>query len=102
VRSIVGKDDEQIKSLFKNAAIFSEDQRVPMKVFLPLHLAAGEQVEAPAVTIALVKRWLSVLIKRSLMLELVRGSIQLHDIVRMVCPVILCSFVNILLPSALG
>jgi hypothetical protein len=34
------------------------------------------------VTIATIKRWLSVLIKRSLLLELVRGSIQLHDIVR--------------------
>jgi hypothetical protein len=82
VKSIVGKDTEQIKSLLADAAIFGEDQRVPMKVFLPLHLAASEQIEEQAVTIATIKRWLSVLIKRSLMLELVRGSIQLHDIVR--------------------
>ena len=52
-----------------------------MKVFLPLYLAASKQGEAQVVTIATIKRWLSVLIKRSLMLELVRGSIQLHDIV---------------------
>jgi hypothetical protein len=60
--------------------VFGEDQRVPMKVFLPLYLAS-EQIEAQVVTIATIKRWLSVLIKRSLVLGLVRGSIQLHDIV---------------------
>jgi hypothetical protein len=81
VKSIIGKDADQIKSLLLNAAIFGEDQRVPMKVFLPLHLAASEQVEAQEMTIVTIKRWLSVLIKRSLLLELVRGSIQLHDIV---------------------
>jgi hypothetical protein len=61
-----------------------------MKVFLPLHLAASEQADAQ-VTIATIKRWLSVLIKRSLLLELVRGSIQLHDIVSLMCSVSLCS-----------
>ena len=90
VKSIVDKDSEQIKSLLVNAAVFGEDQRVPMKVFLPLYLAASEQVEAQ-VTIATIKRWLSVLIKRSLLLELVRGSIQLHDIVSLMCSVSLCS-----------
>ena len=95
VNSIVGKDSEQMKSLLVNAAVFGEDQRVPMKVFLPLYVAASEQAEAQAVTIVTIKRWLSVLIKRSLMLELVRGSIQLHDIVSisyvcMVCSVTPC------------
>ena len=33
-----------------------------------------------AVTIVVIKQWLSVLVKRSLFLELTRGSIQLHDI----------------------
>ena len=98
VKSIVGKDAKQTTSLLVNAAVFGEDQRVPMKVFLPLYLAASKQVEAQAVTIATIKRWLSVLIKRSLMLELVRGSIQLHDIVSisrmfcMVCSIRLCSY----------
>jgi hypothetical protein len=83
VKSIVGK--EQITSLLVNAAVFGEDQRVPMKVFLPLYLAVSEPVELQAATIATIKRWLSVLIKRSLLLELVRGSIQLHDIVSSAC-----------------
>ena len=54
-----------------------------MRVFLPLH-AAGEAKKkggaSEAVTIVVIKRWLSVLVKRSLFLELTRGSIQLHDI----------------------
>jgi hypothetical protein len=96
VNSIVGKDSGQIKSLLVNAAVFGEDQRVPMKVFLPLYLAASKQVEAQVVTIATIKRWLSVLIKRSLLLELVRGSIQLHDIVSISVPLYIqyaCNFI---------
>ena len=60
-----------------------------MRVFLPLHAAAETMTDNKAddgssksqpVTITTIKRWLSVLIKRSLVLELVRGSVQLHDI----------------------
>ena len=60
-----------------------------MRVFLSLHAAAEAMAaktaddaksKAQHVTITTIKRWLSVLIKRSLMLELVRGSIHLHDI----------------------
>ena len=99
VKSIVGKDAEQIKSVLVNAAVFGEDQRVPMKVFLPLYLAASEQAEVQSVTIAIIKRWLSVLIKRSLLLELVRGSIQLHDIVSISSKFIWCALLLIVFVS---
>ena len=59
---------------------------VPMRVFLQLRSAAeatpkkgGGDTSIP-VTVVVIKRWLSVLVKRSLMLELIRGSIHLHDI----------------------
>ena len=53
---------------------------MPSVVFHFLHAAAVETgTETPASKL-LVKKWISVLIKRSLILEPVRGTLQLHDI----------------------
>ena len=61
-----------------------QDERIPQKVFAVLYAASplasddeGDQAKMP--TLILVKRWLSTLVKRSLFMELVRGSISIHE-----------------------
>ena len=83
--SIVGKDAARIQHLFNHCGIFAEDQRIPWKVFAVLYAASPVSSEETGPTLINVKRWLSTLVKRSLLMELIRGSMQLHDIVRDYC-----------------
>jgi hypothetical protein len=85
LRSITGKDSQCVKDLLKSSAVFGEDQRVPTrKVFGILNAASAtllpSDAEAQHPTEGRVKRWVSILIKRSLYLVPVKGSVQLHDI----------------------
>ena len=83
--SITGKDADRIKHLFNLCGIFNEDQRTPWKVFAVLYAARPANSKETAPTLIIIKKWLSTLVKRSLLLELIRGSMQLHDIVRDYC-----------------
>jgi hypothetical protein len=86
--SIVGKDSERIKRLFLGSACFGEDQRVPARLFVTLWSAvvkaaakAKQKIAVKShISIGDAKRMMAVLVRRSLYMELVRGSIQLHDI----------------------
>ena len=114
LNSITGKGSTSIRHVFFSSAIFGEvpadiflsllclhhafacppfqDERIPQKVFSVLYAASppasdeGDQTKMP--TLILVKRWLSTLVKRSLFMELVRGSISIHE-----CVVALASIV---------
>ena len=104
--SITGKDSQRIKDVFLDSgktvvlsslpvsciyadtampilAIFAEDQRIPQKVFSIMYaasmLASGEHANTTTPKPVVMKRWLSTLVKRSLFMELVRGSISIHD-----------------------
>ena len=83
--SISGKGSTETKQLFLDSAIFAEDQRIPRKVFGVLHAASLANSDLTANTkdhaLILIKRRVSTLVKRSLFLEVVRGSISIHDIV---------------------
>ena len=83
--SITGKGSTETKQLFLDSAIFAEDQRIPRKVFGVLHAASLANSDLTANTkdhaLILIKRRVSTLVKRSLFLEVVRGSISIHDIV---------------------
>jgi hypothetical protein len=76
----IKKNHDRVKSLFVSCAVFAEDQRVPNKLFVVLH-AANVQVGADtkAASMSTVKKWVKLLINRSLLMELVRGSVQMHD-----------------------
>ena len=55
---------------------------MPAKVFVVLHasiVALGKD-EGKKASPATIRRWLALLVKRSLFLELTRGSISLHDV----------------------
>ena len=86
LRSITGKDAQCVKDLLKSSAVFGEDQKVPTrKIFGILNAASAtllptDAEEAQQPTESRVKGWVTILIKRSLYLAPVRGSIQLHDI----------------------
>ena len=41
--------------------------------------ATNEEDQTKMPTLILIKRWLSTLVKRSLFMELVRGSISIHE-----------------------
>ena len=65
--------------------VYAEDQRIPAAVFGVLFTATqGALTSASSLerkpSMLMLKRWLSILVKRSLFLELVRGSIYLHGI----------------------
>ena len=104
--SITGKDSHRIKAVFLDSgkiavlspfpescidadtvmsilAIFAEDQCIPQKVFSILYAASvavsGEHGNVKPPKPLVMKRWLSTLVKRSLFMELVRGSISIHD-----------------------
>jgi hypothetical protein len=85
LRSITGKDAQCVKDLLKSSAVFGEDQKVPTRKIFGILNAANATLlptdaEAQQPTEGRVKGWVSILIKRSLFLAPVRGSIQLHDI----------------------
>ena len=63
----------------------AEDQRIPAAVFGVLFTATQDAPTSASSlerkpSVMMLKRWLSILVKRSLLLELVRGSIYLHGI----------------------
>jgi hypothetical protein len=100
--SIVGKDADRIKRLFISSSCFGEDQRVPGKLFVVLWSAAVKaaaqdkkrQAVKAQISASDAKRMVTTLVRRSLFLELTRGSIQLHDIGA--CAFVVCLFVLIL------
>lgn len=83
LNSVTGKDSARVKQLFLATAVFAEDQRIPSRVFQILHASSTElskdNKDAKAASTSTIKRWIALLVKRSLLLELIRGSIQLHD-----------------------
>ena len=83
LNSVTGKDSARVKQLFLATAVFAEDQRIPSRVFQILHASSTELSKdnkaAKAASTSTIKRWIVLLVKRSLLLELIRGSIQLHD-----------------------
>mgnify|MGYP004198552743 CR=1 FL=1 len=85
LNSVTGKDSARVKQLFLATAVFAEDQRIPSRVFQILHASSTElskdnkDNDAKAASTSTIKRWIALLVKRSLLLELIRGSIQLHD-----------------------
>ena len=83
LNSVTGKDSARVKQLFLATAVFAEDQRIPSRVFQILHASSSElskdNKDAKAASTSTIKRWIALLVKRSLLLELIRGSIQLHD-----------------------
>ena len=85
LNSVTGKDSARVKQLFLATAVFAEDQRIPSRVFQILHASSTElskdnkDQDAKAASTSTIKRWIALLVKRSLLLELIRGSIQLHD-----------------------
>ena len=83
LNSVTGKDSARVKQLFLATAVFAEDQRIPSRVFQILHASSSElskdNKDAKAASTSTIKRWIALLVKRSLFLELIRGSIQLHD-----------------------
>ena len=65
--------------------LYAEDQRIPAAVFGVLFTATQDALTSASSlelkpSMLMLKRWLSILVKRSLFLELVRGSIHLHGI----------------------
>ena len=83
LNSVTGKDSARVKQLFLATAVFAEDQRIPSRVFQILHASSTElskgNKDAKAASTSTIKRWIALLVKRSLLLELIKGSIQLHD-----------------------
>ena len=83
LNSVTGKDSARVKQLFLATAVFAEDQRIPSRLFQILHVSSTElskdNKDAKAASTSTIKRWIALLVKRSLLLELIRGSIQLHD-----------------------
>ena len=83
LNSVTGKDSARVKQLFLATAVFAEDQRIPSRVFQILHASSTElskdNKDAKAASTSTIKGWIALLVKRSLFLELIRGSIQLHD-----------------------
>ena len=83
LNSVTGKDSARVKQLFLATAVFAEDQRIPSRVFQILHASSTEMSkdnkDAKPASTSTIKRWIALLVKRSLLLELIRGSIQLHD-----------------------
>ena len=75
-----GKDAPIIKALLLGSAVYKEDQRIPTALFWVLHLAiiqvgmAGSNDGAKASRVK-VKRWVSVLIKRSLFIQTSRCAL---------------------------
>ena len=83
LNNVTGKDSARVKQLFLATAVFAEDQRIPSRVFQILHASSTklskDNKDAKAASTSTIKRWIALLVKRSLLLELIRGSIQLHD-----------------------
>jgi hypothetical protein len=69
-----------VKALFLSAAVCAEDQRVPTKIFAVLHAAIIQVgTDTKAASMSTVRKWVRLLINRSLLMELIRGSVQIHD-----------------------
>ena len=62
------------------------DQRIPAKVVMHAYHASVELSEdddaqnAPIVSASTIKTWIRILVKRSLLLEVIKGSVSLHGL----------------------
>ena len=62
------------------------DQRIPAKVIMHAYHASVELSEdedtqnAPIVSASTIKTWIRILVKRSLLLEVIKGSVSLHGL----------------------
>ena len=88
--------DARVKELFLCCCIFAEglvnsflaemivllmptDQRIPSKIMILLHAASVELSEnEKAVSASTIKMWIRLLVKRSLLIEAIKGSVSLH------------------------
>ena len=63
---------------------FLEDQRIPSRILGLCYstMAAGDGSKTKVISLGTIKRWIAILVRRSLLLSLVKNSVQLHDIVR--------------------
>ena len=86
-----GKDAPNIKALLLGSAVYKEDQRIPTALFWVLHLAiiqvgmGGSNDDAKASRVK-VKRWVSVLIKRSLFIQTSRCALSTFWFCRAIAP----------------
>ena len=83
LKSITGVHKDNVTSLFKCLALVPEDTIVPLDMLAMIFQAGCSTDEKPASRprIIMIRRWLKVLIERSLVLGTV-DRISLHDIVR--------------------
>ena len=83
LKSITGVHKDNVTSLFKCLALVPEDTIVPLDMLAMIFQAGCSTDEKPASRprIMVIRRWLKVLIERSLVLGTV-DRISLHDIVR--------------------
>eukprot|EP01052_Picozoa_sp_SAG31_P021339 SAG31_NODE_1645_length_7652_cov_2.069906_4_plen_267_part_00 len=83
LKSVSGSHKDNVTSLFKCLAIVPEDTIVPLDILGLMFQAGCSTDEKPASRprIMMIRRWLKVLIERSLVLGTV-DRISLHDIVR--------------------
>ena len=83
LKSITGVHKDNVTSLFKCLALVPEDTIVPLDMLAMIFQAGCSTDEKPASRprIMMIRRWLKVLIERSLVLGTV-DRISLHDIVR--------------------
>ena len=56
------------------------DQRIPSKIMILLHAASMElgKRNIQAVSAGTIKTWIRMLVKRSLLIEAIKGSVSLH------------------------
>ena len=83
LKSITGSHKDSVTTLFKCLAIIPEDTMCPLDI-LSLVFQAGcstSETTAKRPRILMIRRWLKVLIDRSLVMGTV-DRIQLHDVVR--------------------
>lgn len=83
LKSITGTHKDNVTSLFKCLAIVPEDTIVPLDMLAMIYQAGCSTDEKPVnrPKIIMIRRWLKVLLERSLILGTV-DRISLHDIVR--------------------
>ena len=90
--------DSRVKELFLCCCIFAEglvnsflaemivllmptDQRIPSKIMILLHAASvelSENANTQTVSASTIKMWIRLLVKRSLLIEAIKGSVSLH------------------------
>lgn len=80
LNSISGAHKDNVKKLFKCLALLPEDTIAPLDILAMIFQASCSTAEKPAPRprIMMIRRWLNVLIERSLVLGTV-DRISLHD-----------------------